>query len=312
MPRDAEAGNGTVLVEPPHFAQRFSGRDDYLGRDLLFGEGYRWVSVGWSAFAQSILDPTATDAFITGGQDDGIVVEFIKALRDDQAGQSLLGRAERWYGYGFSQTSWLMHRLLRSPGGGDLFDFTMLNATWWQGGGFQGTYVPAADVGKVIIVQAEADLVIADGRVLRAAAALESDYRVYEVAGAAHIPDIPENYDNPLFGPFIEGTNPVDWSIVARAAFVQGDDWVRSGAAPTPSVFLEDDGSGGPDPVYGIPTGIARDGDLNALGGVRLPELAVGLGRYMAADPNPPVAFLTGEYEDISCSPKPDGSVRFP
>jgi len=311
VPARAQSGNGTVLIEPPHFAQRFSGRDDYLGQQFLFGKGYRWASVGWSTFAQSVLDPTATDVIIPNGQDDEIVVRFVEALKHSDQGSELLGKAHRFYGFGFSQTSWLMHRLLRSADGPELFDFTMLAATWWQGGGFQGAYTPVTGVGKVMIVQAEADLVIADGRVLRAAAAEDQEYRVYEVAGAAHIPDIPENYDNPIFGPGIEGTNPVDWSIVARAAFVAGDRWTRQHTAPSPSVFLEDDDSGDPDPVYGFVTGIARDADTNALGGVRLPEVALGVWRAQAADPNAQVAFLTGAFEDISCTSGPDGGPRF-
>ena len=311
VPEDGALGNGTVLVEPPHFAQRFAARDDYLGHDFLFGRGYRYASVGWSGFGQSILDPTAPDVFIAGGQDDGIVLAFVHALKSGP-GQALVGAAERFYGYGFSQTSWLMHRLLRSDAGPGLFDFTMLNATWWQAGGFQGAYTPVTGVGKVVMVQVEADLVIADGRVIRAAADVPDAYRVYEVAGGAHIPDIPENHDNPIFGPGIPGTNPVDWSVVARAAFAAGDAWVREGTAPPASVFIEDDLSGAPDPVYGFPTGIERDDDLNALGGVRLPELALGVGRYMAADPNAVVAFLTGAWEDLTCAPKADGRVRFP
>ena len=311
VPERTDVGNGSVLIEPPHFAQRFSGRDDYLGREFLFGRGYRWASVGWSTFAQSVLDPTATDVVIPGGQDDEIVVRFVDALKHSGQGAELLGHAHRYYGFGFSQTSWLMHRLLRSADGPGLFDFTMLAATWWQGGGFQGAYTPVTGVGKVMVVQAEADLVISDGRVLRAAAAEDHEYRVYEVAGAAHIPDIPENYDNPIFGPGIEGTNPVDWSIVARAAFVAGDRWTRGQSAPSPSVFLEDDTSGDPDPVYGFVTGIARDGNTNALGGVRLPQVALGVWRAQAADPNAQVAFLTGAFEDISCTSGPEGGPRF-
>ncbi|MEM7415331.1 MAG: alpha/beta hydrolase domain-containing protein [Gemmatimonadota bacterium] len=312
VPEHAHDGNGTVLIEPPHFAQRFSGRDDYLGQDFLFNRGYRWASVGWSTFAQSVLDPEATDVEIPGGQDDEIVVQFVNALKHSHEGAQLLGKAHRFYGFGFSQTSWLMHRLLRSEHGPGLFDFTMLAATWWQGGGFQGEYTPVTGVGKVMIVQAEADLVISDGRVLRAAADRPSTYRVYEVAGAAHIPDIPENYDNPVFGPGIEGTNPVDWSIIARAAFVAGDRWHRWHRSPTASVFLDDDTSGDPDPVYGFPTQIARNADTNALGGVRLPEVELGVWRAQAADPNAQVGFLTGAFEDISCTPAADGSVRFP
>lgn len=311
VPERRRVGNGTVLIEPPHFGQRFAARDDYLGHDFLFGRGYRYASVGWSTFQNSILDPTANDVFIAGGQDDEIVVQFIHALKSDPNAMELLGPVERYYGYGFSQTSWLMHRILRSPAGPGLLDFTILNATWWQGGGFQGEFTPVSGVGKVVIVQTEADLVIADGGVIRAAAAHVDDYRVYEVAGAAHIPDVPSNHDNPVFGPLIVGTNPVDWPAVARAAFVAGDRWFRRGTPPPPSVFVEDDPSGAVDPVYGFPTGIARNADLNALGGVRLPDVELNRGRYMAADPNVPIAWLTGSYEDLACTPNADGGARF-
>ena len=76
-------------------------------------------------------------------------------------------------------------------------------------------------------------------------------------------------------------------------------------------MFIEDDPSGAVDPVYGFPTGIARNADLNALGGVRLPDVELNRGRYMAADPNVPIAWLTGSYEDLACTPSADGSVRF-
>ena len=312
VPEHSGVGNGTVLIEPPHFGQLFAARDDYLGHEFLFGSGYRYASVGWSTFANSILDPTATDVFIAGGQDDEIVVQFIHALKSDPAAKDILGPVERYYGYGFSQTSWLMHRILRSPAGPGLLDFTMLNATWWQGGGFQGAYTPVTGVGKVVIVQTEADIVIADGEVIRAAAAQPNDYRVYEVAGSAHIPDVPSNHDNPVFGPFIIGTNPVDWPAVARAAFVTGDEWFREGTPAPPSVFIAEDAPGAVDPVYGFPTGIARDADLNALGGVRLPDVELGRSRFMAADGNVPIAFLTGSFVDLACTPNADGSVRFP
>ncbi len=32
----------------------------------------------------------------------------------------------------------------------------------------------------------------------------------------------------------------------------------------------------------------------------------------MPADPNKPIAFLTGSFVDISCTPGSDGGVRFP
>ena len=105
------------------------------------------------------------------------------------------------------------------------------------------------------------------------------EYRLWEVAGSAHLP---------LSGP-VPGLplvfNFLDNLLVARAAFFAGDDWAAKGIDPPPSVTLGLDTSGGPDPVYGFPTGIARDANGNATGGVRLPSLAVGAAQYIASLP---------------------------
>ena len=63
-PRSAR--RSTVLVEPPHFAQGTFLRESYLGRPFLFGEGFLHASVGYSTFANRILDPTADGVFIRG------------------------------------------------------------------------------------------------------------------------------------------------------------------------------------------------------------------------------------------------------
>jgi hypothetical protein len=100
------------------------------------------------------------------------------------------------------------------------------------------------------------------------------DYRVYEVAGAAHLP-----------GP----RNPLDHPAVMRAIFVAADRWLRSGVEPPPSTLMEQAPAGEIDPVYGFATGIARAGDLNAKGGVRLPDLHVGRAQFIALDVSVPV-----------------------
>lgn len=313
-PAEAGRGNGTVLMEPPHFVEGPAARDKFFGRDFLFGRGFSYASVGWATLGNNILDPTATDVFIAGGAggfDDEVVVQFTMALTSDALASVFLHGAERIYGYGVSQTSVLMHRILRSPAGQNLLDFTMLNTTWWQTAGFSGVFAPVTGVGKVVIVQSEGDLVLADAEVLRVAEAQSSDYRVYEVAGSAHIPDVPGLADSPI-GPLLRGTNPVDWPAVARAMFDAGDDWVRSGTAPPTSVFVDVDAGGGPDPVYGFPTGIARNADLNAVGGVRLPDVELGRAQYIASDFGAPIAGLLGATVDLVCTPTTDGEVRFP
>ena len=69
------------------------------------------------------------------------------------------------------------------------------------------------------------------------------------------------------------------------------------------------------DPVYGIETGIARDGDGNALGGVRFPDVEVGRARFVASLPHveivPGLPGLVGAWFDLQCVPLADGSVHF-
>lgn len=313
-PANTDRGNGTVIVEPSHFALRTSVPDFAFGPEFVFGRGYSYAGIGWATFLLNILDPAATDAFIAGGDggfDDEIVIQFAQALRTDPFPTWALPDVERVYAYGVSQTSFTMHGILRSPAGPGLLDFTMLTTSWWESAGFSGTFEPPADVGKVIVVQSEGDLVIADAEALRTAESLSSDWRVYEVAGAAHVPGTPR-YSAGL--PVLAGTNPVDWPAVARAMFQAGDAWVRQGTPAPASVFLNDDPSGDPDPFYGFPTGIARDADLNALGGVRFPDVVLGRAQYIAADFNapPPIGALMGANINLECVPTADGAVRFP
>lgn len=115
------------------------------------------------------------------------------------------------------------------------------------------------------------------------------------MTGAAHAPSV---------------NNPLNHNAVARAMFIAGDRWVRSGMEPPHSCLLGTAREGQIDPVYGFETGIVRDEDLNARGGVRLPDLAVGRARFIAVDPQtlipgfpPPFAILSGSTVDLACEP---------
>ena len=123
---------------------------------------------------------------------------------------------------------------------------------------------------------------------------------MYEVAGAPHVANV-------LVPP---RPSPLgnDWSAFARAVFVAADRWVTKGVRPPPSRPLKE--SADVDPVYGFPTGIARDGDGNARGGIRAPDLAVGRYHYLAVDFGFHPFF--GNVHDLACEPRPDGGVRFP
>jgi hypothetical protein len=82
-------------------------------------------------------------------------------------------------------------------------------------------------------------------------------------------------------------------------------------------VALQDDPSGEIDWVYQeeygleLVTGIARDVNGNALGGIRLPQVELGRGQYIGVDPASPFQLL-GTWHDLKCEPSWDGSVRFP
>ncbi len=62
-------------------------------------------------------------------------------------------------------------------------------------------------------------------------------------------------------------------------------------------------------------TGIARDANLNALGGVRFPDVEVGRAQFIASlldfEFFPDLPGLIGAWFDLQCVPLADGSPRF-
>jgi hypothetical protein len=83
----------------------------------------------------------------------------------------------------------------------------------------------------------------------------------------------------------LKATNPLNWNPVVRALFVALDDWVfDEELVPPLSAWLR--GKDGPG-KYGDAT-IARDEVGNALGGIRLPDVEVGRGRFYAISPDTP------------------------
>lgn len=326
-PDDPSLGNGTVLVEPPHFAFGPVGRDVVLGRGFLFASGLSYAAVGFGEHGRNILDPTASGLVLAGAPvanpgafnpagtlDEEIIVQFSQALTSESFAVEILGPAARRYAFGSSQTAAVLLETQRSVAGTEsqgLFDLTVLYVALWHApfpgeqvfDFLSGEFEPLGGVGRVLFVESEGDQVISDAEQFRRAVG-EPGYRVYELAGAAHLP---------------AATNPLDHAPVVRALFVAGDRWVRSGMEPPPSTLLEAAPGGQIDPVYGFETGIARDGDLNALGGVRLPDLAVARARFIASDPAtlppgiPPVfAILTGNMVDLACEPAPGSTTDEP
>lgn len=323
-PADTGEGNGTVVVEPPHFAFRTAARDGILGDDLLFEHGYSHASVGFGVFGLNILQPGSPDLLIAGMKaeidtfpfqhDVEIVKQFAEALTSDPYAVRMLGQIERLYAYGVSQTAEVLNELFFVTGAEGLFDLTVQHQTLWRPpfadprtlAVLPDDYRPLSGIGKVMLVGAEGDLLI-EGETHELRNAVRGpqespDYRLYEVAGAPHL-------SQPL------PLNPLDNAPVVRAAFVAGDRWVRYGIRPPRSALLDDAPAGQIDPVYGIETGIARDLDGNATGGVQLPDVATGRALFIASIPvpiPPGLVGLLGSWFDLSCAPRPGSGSTEP
>jgi hypothetical protein len=160
-------------------------------------------------------------------------------------------------------------------------------------------------------------------------------YRSYEIAGAQHwswgtvavfgqsgaailLPDladslselaaisgVPPDYDLPVIDAFdcvetrpLVFANPLDWNPVVRALVVAMDAWLKDGAPPPPSMWLTPTAG---EARYGDAS-MKRDSVGNALGGIRLPDVEVGRGRFYGVSPDSPPAggnILAGAYFDL-------------
>jgi hypothetical protein len=242
-------GNGTVLVEPPHFAVGTVVGDHWLGPDLLFGGRFSYGAVGWSTatlegeVTNRILDPGASGVFIHGGgplpgedgrTDDEIIVDFARALGNDRVALRLLGSVERRYLTGASDSSETVKRIIDSGLADGLFELA-LPITTDQPFDPQVAIAAGRYRGKVITVDSEFEWFYA--RAAEDRGGSPGLYRSYFVPGTPHIPD-------PLCSFFSNETTPASWKPELRARFVQGNAWVRTGAPPPPSTRLATTSSG--------------------------------------------------------------------
>ena len=238
-------------------------------------------------WSDDLLD-TSSEFITSAGDEFDIVVDYVKALRTDPTALELLGTINRRAAFGYSQSGYKLRGLLRLKMGKGLFDFSLVGGTGNgyshpNGNSFAFSYAekpPLKDAGLEIDFQSETDVVALGGHKTRHE---ESNYRVYQFAGASHLRDI----DALEFGlPDPELANPADWTPFFRALFVAGYNWC-DGIAPPPSIWL-----GAPNSAP-----IARDSNGNALvtfvgGGpvntndYRLPEVAVGQNQYIPLDPS--------------------------
>ena len=233
-PADPAQGNGTVLVEPSHFAIGLGTLNIYLRRDFLFARGFAHAGIGWSTINQRILDPTVPGTFIDGGfeefggkTDEEIIIDFARALTVDGNARTMLGRVHRRYISGFSDSSDPVLRLVTSGRAAGVFDFAL--AFTAEGFDPQTALAAGRYGGKLIIVNSEAE----DPTGLLDRGSVPNHYRFYAVAGTPHIPD-------PLDVQFASNrTTPASYVPALRAHFLQGHRWVQQGTPPPPSTQFQ-------------------------------------------------------------------------
>jgi Alpha/beta hydrolase domain len=253
-------GNGTVLVEVPHFFAGAAVRDLALGRRFLFGGRFSYGAVGWSTATRAgevtsrILDPSARGVFIHGGAplpdedgrtDDEIVVDFARALGRDRVARRLLGAVDRRYLAGWSDSSEAVKRIVDSGRADGVFGLA-LPITTDQPFDPQVALAAGRYHGKVITLESEFEWFSA--RAAEDRGGSPGRYRSYFVPGSPHVPDS-------LCPLFTNETTPASWTPELRARFAQGDAWVKTGAPPPPSTKLATTSSGDLD----------RDANGNAL-----------------------------------------------
>lgn len=302
VPDDLSVSNGRLFFEPYHHVSQAGVRDFYFGSDFLFKRGFMHAAVCW----QGSDDPDHICAPFEGDPEtsEQIIIDFVNALKASDR-SAVTGQVDYVYTGGYSSVAQILLSLLRTPKGDGLFDLSIPLTSGWPlpvqefaplPETMPETLIPAPEAGKVMMVNVEADVVMYNATVLRGDDS-QPNYRVYEIAGGAHVPA-------PLYD-----TTGVMWLPILRALFVAGDQWVTEGMAPPTSTFIEVVPTDESDPVYDIPTGIQRDENLNALGGIHMPDLVLGRAQFVAADLE--VWPKIGKAIDLTCEPLTDGSPRF-
>ena len=310
-PADPAKGNEILIMEPFHVMGGAGGRKAYLTPEFLFDRGFSCAGIGWHPDTVNPFEGYSTEEAVE------ILHNFALALREDPVVRGMVGNVKKLYGVGLSMTCNPLHSLLHSPGQG-LLDFTFLFVPIWP----EETHVQPPDAKLVMVFLTEFDLIRGVRASLHTDALRGSSptYRSYEIAGGPHVPDgaWTRAISMEMFGITSEGTTPLDWTPVARALFLAGHRWATEGIEPPPSISLTQGPEGLIDPVYlsrnglELETGIARDADGNALAGIRLPDLEIGRGQFIALDPDSFLGLgLFGAFEDLKCEPLADGSARF-
>lgn len=295
MPASADAGNGTLLVDVPNRGRPISHflyngpREPLLplalepGNGFLQRRGYTVAMLQWELGQGTALPEFVDDAGVTRaveGAGPAAIRDFAAYLRFAPAteGNPLAGRLQRTLAVGYSQTA----RLLKT------FLIEGFNRTDDGRAAFDGMHVHAAASGVAnVMANATTDNWSIHASLARTGAGGTSDLplpdgvRVYDIAGASHGRSAKRNCTYP--------PGVLDFTPVMRASLVILDEWVRGRAPPASRLMPLEPRPGEPTllqaPAH-LPGAIVQvprtDADGNALGGVRLPDVAVPLGTHGA------------------------------
>ena len=127
---------------------------------------------------------------------------------------------------------------------------------------------------------------------------IPTNVRVYDIAGASHL-IVPKAPDCRL------APGRLDWTPISRATLLRLDRWVADNTDPPASVLMPLEPAPGEPPALRAPGHLPgaviqvprRDPDGNALGGVRLPDVAAPLGTHGGHnDPRRAACSLVGSY----------------
>jgi len=309
-PTDPAQGNGIVVVEAMHVMGGTAGRDAYFTPEFFYNRGFTYAGIWWHP--ADVNPMAAYDA----DEANQILHNFALALRQDPATQEMVGSLTHIYGYGVSKTNEPFLKVAQSPAQ-SLYDYILLIVPSY----FESEFQEPPGAGRMMALNVEGDRVLSrrDGEFVEELRGSSDKYRSYEVAGGAHMPDLPwVRTASAVYGTTSEGTSPLDWTPIVRALFIAGHLWTTEGVEPPPSTWTHDAPFGQIDPLYesvygmDLETGVNRDEMGNALGGIRLPDLEIGRGVYIPVDPASFFGMgLFGAFLDKQCEPLEDGTMRF-
>jgi hypothetical protein len=257
-----------VLPAPITPGPRYSGRA-FLGDAYLFGSGHSYVAVEWD---KRTVDIRQIGTIAASGDAFTIIRDAAHLARDPVLVpiNDRPDAVSKIIAFGYSQTGGVVRGFFHShqnTNGPLAFDGALYGAA--DGGCIEpplGRFICAgtfSDGGKVIAFGTETDA--QRGGFLQRGET--SDYRYFDIAGTTHISAAGIDF-RPFDAPH---QNPIDVSPAVRSALSNLVAWI-DGTEPPSSIYLEL--LPAESIVFGNPFRYAvRDGDGNAVGGLRLPHM---------------------------------------